>query len=102
VRRATGERRLAGEAQRGQIVDQVAQHEQVDEVAEAIVDAIDGTLADGMELLGDLEAQWQAGDRARAGELEVLQADRIDVLGLVGVDFGADASRRTVAQARDW
>ena len=65
MRRAVGEGRLAREAQRGQIVDEITQDEQVDEVPEAVVNAIDGSLADGVELLGDLEAQREAGDRAR-------------------------------------
>jgi len=74
VRRAGGEGRLASASQRRKIVDQVAQHEQIDEVAEAVVASVGGPLADGVQLLGDLKAQWQAGDRLRACELEVLQA----------------------------
>jgi hypothetical protein len=61
VGRAGGEGRLAGASQRGKIVDQVAQHEQIDEVAETVVGAVGGPLADGVQLLSDLKAQRQAG-----------------------------------------
>jgi hypothetical protein len=49
VGRAEGEGRLAGASQRGKVVDQVAQHEQIDEVAEAVVRAVGGPLAEGGE-----------------------------------------------------
>ncbi len=86
--RTPGGSRLAGMSQRGQIIDQVTQHEQIDEVAEAVVRAADRPFAHRVQLLRDLEAQRQASDYLRAREPEVLQADRIDVLGLVGAVLG--------------
>ncbi len=82
--RTRGERRLARASQRGQIIDQVTQHEQIDEVTEAIVAAANRSLAHRVQLLGDLETQRQTSDHPRTREPEVLQADRIDVLGLIG------------------
>jgi hypothetical protein len=73
----------------------------VDEVAEAVVGTVGGSLADSVQLLGDLEAQRQAGDQLRAIELEVLQTDRLDVLGLVGAVLGSgdlEADRRADAR----
>ncbi len=72
-----------------EIPSEVAQDEQVDEIAEAVVLSIGVPLCDGVELLSDLESQGQASDFARAGELEVREVDRADRLDLIAAGLRA-------------
>lgn len=82
------EGRGAGVAERGEIVDEIAQEEQVNEIAEAAVLAVCGSFGDGVDLLGDLKPQRQARDLPRPGQKEVLEFDRGHELDLAVADIG--------------
>lgn len=82
------EGRGAGVAERGEIVDAIAQEEQVNEIAEAAILAVCGSFGDGVDLLGDLKPQRQARDLPRPGEKEVLEFDRGHELDLAVADIG--------------